>query len=216
MGGCSLILSSDITIIPDVLLTGSTMKGSHIPSLPEPDIQAGEIVKPAHLDRLPEDIKEKILSWHVEGLPSRKMALLLRKDGYDCNHLRLWRWCKNQFRGPVQKDGEPTTNIEEIRLELEKKAVYSAIDLCIETLHKAKAPEIKNATDVDKIVGALAKAVSAMAARKRVEYEAGEAVKHVRDKLKVEFQKLMSGHPEVVAQVHAILEEASEKIQIDG
>lgn len=170
-----------------------------------------DLINPGHLDDLPPDIQDQILSWYVDEKPSRQMVILLRKLGYDISHLRLWRWCKSKFRC-VSDDGVPSVNMEEIRLELERKVIYGMLDIATETVRKMTAPEVKSAKEFDAMASAISKLVTAMASRERVEYEKGEAIKKVKETLKAEFQRIMAGKPELVEQVQELLEEAAKRI----
>jgi hypothetical protein len=200
---------SEILITEEVTTHESKEKGrGDLESAPFND---QGLINPAHLDDLPADIQDQILTWYVEEKPSRQMVILLRKLGYDISHLRLWRWCKTKFRC-VSDNGVPSVNMEEIRLELERKVIYGMLDIATETVRKMTAPEVKSAKDFDAMASAIAKLVTAMASRERVEYEKGEAIKKVKETLKAEFQRIMAGKPELVEQVQEILEEAAKRI----
>lgn len=205
-------MASQDRVLYDALPAGSKKKGPDVPALPQPNKKEGIIVKPSHLDRLPQEIQDEILDWYINQVPTRTMVLKLKEKGYSANHLQVWRWCRTKLRVP--SDNSPSINMEDIRLEIEKKTVYGLLDVAMETIRKMKAPEIKNAKDFDHLSSAVSKLISAIAARERVEYEKGEAIRRVSEKLKAEFQKLMAGKPELVAQVFTLIEEAAGKVEL--
>jgi hypothetical protein len=168
-------------------------------------------VKPSHIDRLPDEVKEKIYNWYLEDKPVREISSELRIMGYDCHHLRVWRWCKSQFRGDAL---DVPMMEEETRLKIERKAVYNALDVAIEVVKKIKVQnlEVTSIKELEMLAGAIAKLQSSAAARDRVEFEKDGAVKQVQEQMKLEVKRLLQGNPELITKVHAYIDQAAEKI----
>jgi hypothetical protein len=201
----------DFTIIKDVITLGEHRKGGDLPALPIPDLESGELVSPSHLDRLPDNIKENIYNWYIDDVPVREITLKLRQLGYDCHHLRVWRYCKSQFRGDAL---DVPAMEEEHRLKIERKAVYNALDVAIDIIKRVKVGDIviKDAKSFEQIAGAIAKLQSSDASRTRVEYEKDGAVKKVQETMKMEVKRLLAGNPELISKVQAYIDQAAEKI----
>lgn len=201
----------DFTPVKDVITLAELRKGGDLPALPVPDVYSGELVKPSHIDRLPDDVREKIYNWYLEDKPVREISLELRNLGYDCHHLRVWRWCKSQFRGDAL---DVPAMEEEHRLKIERKAVYNALDAAIEIIKKVKVNEIvvKDAKSFEQIAGAIAKLQSSAAARDRIELEKDGAVKKVQETMKMEVKRLLAGNPELINKVQAYIDQAAERI----
>lgn len=204
------MVPKDIVIIKDI--PDKNKRGGKFNKIPEPDPGEGLIVQPASVDRLPEEIKEKIRVWYIEDKPFKEMAQDLRLMGYDVHYTLLWKWCKRQFRD-TSVSAETALMQDELRLGIERKAIYSALDVAIDTIKRINiTPIVKDMRDFDHLCSAISKLTSAAATRDRVEIEKDAAVKKVQETMKAEVRRLLGGDPELISKVHAYIDQGTENI----
>ena len=200
-------------IIEDPVTEGQFKKGGDLPDLPVPG--EGEVIRPCHLDRLPDYVKVNIQKWkQIENKSNRIICNLLAEMGYEVQHVRLWRWCNQRFRG--QGDIAAPLLQEANRLEIERKAVYSVIAVCMESLRRVKPIDITTAKDLESIAGSIAKLQTSMANRDRINHEIDGGLVKAVEMLQREIQNDIKGRPELVNTLLEIAEKAKDKLDVTG
>jgi hypothetical protein len=181
---------------------------------PEDSTNNAQLVEDGTLNKvrikdMPEDIQNQILEWYMADLSPRKISLQLRGKGYEIDHVSVWRWVNARLK--CSQDNEPFSD-EELR-KLEKKTIQKTLFLLGEALNKvSKVPEVTCMKDLEMLVSAQAKIIAANSQKVKAELEGEAIIRKVQELMKAEVRQLLARQPELVTQVQALVDEASERI----
>lgn len=203
--------SEKITIVDDHVRKEdwASSKGP-FPQLQVPDPEKGFFVRPVHPDRLPGQVKARILQWFYERVTFDQIVRRIKFMGYIIDESDLEYWTQKACR--EGSDVTDSVELDELRLKLEQKVVYGLLDICFAAVQNIPVPKINDVQEFEKIATAASKLVVAIAQRERVETDKAIIVNKVRDWLKKEFQRLMAGKPELVEQINELTYQVNDVI----
>ena len=207
--------SIDNNIIKDIVTLAEHRQGGDLPPLPIPDLESGKLVFPSHIERLPDAVKTQILDWYLEDKSVREISAELQIKGYSVHHLRIWRFCKANFRGDALDVPEME---EEMRDKLMNKAITNMMDILMNLSKKINLRniEVRCVKEVEMLASAMGKIQSSHAAYKRVKHEEDGGAKKMAETMKFEVKHLLQGNPQLINEVHAYIDKAAEKIIANG
>jgi hypothetical protein len=170
--------------------------------------QEKPLISISSLDNLPTELKAKIQVWYLQKMPWRKMSTELKADGYSVHHVKLYHWCKNNLRGFVSKE-LPLDITDDDRLAIEKQTITALFDIALEAVRGIDTPKVFNVDDLSKLSGAVARLVAAQVQRDRLQHDQTTAIEKIRAQFMAEVQQQLSGEPELVERLHAVIAHTS-------
>lgn len=198
-------------VIDDIVTIEEYEMGGICPPLPTPE--DGQLIVPCHLDRLPDEIKAEVQHMYLinEDTP-QAISSWLEDKGYMVWKLKVAKWCDSSFRRG--QDKTDALHTEKTRLEIERKAVYSMLAVAMESIKKMKVPDVSTPKEFEQMSGSIARLVTAMAQRERVEFDKDEGVRKAKEIIVYEIKKQLANNPDLMTQIYEIIEASSEQAKL--
>jgi tetratricopeptide (TPR) repeat protein len=163
----------------------------------------------AALEALPPSQQLRIARMYMARTPYKEMAKQLGEHGVKTNDAALHRFCMRY----LQSYGSDNRILMKERLErLQEEAAIQILDLAIKALSQAPDLQVKSMKDFWTIAGTVGRIMQGLSQFQRSSSDLSRAVQMYRDHYKNAVKQELADNPELVTQLHIVLDKAAEKI----
>jgi uncharacterized protein YerC len=161
------------------------------------------------IDQFPFAVRMKIAKMYMAKKSYREIEADLAEEGYKVGHMTIYRWCLRWLH-----TFDTSARIHEDKIaQLQDEVIAKGLEQGLKAIQTCSLPEIKTPKEFEQVVGAISKLITARAQVERVKVETTRAVEALREDFKRRLQQELGAYPDVVEQIHVILENATEDIK---
>lgn len=167
------------------------------------------------LEDLPEDLREKVVSWWLSRRDYASCVRDLTEAGFKADNFILNKLygqiLRDETQAEINGDFDPTR--APISKELEAWALTATLDRVVDAIMRSKyRPEPASPADFAKMADILLKVVNSNISRRRLDLDEEHLMARARAEFEHKISEMLIAHPELVEQIAAISDEAEAEL----